>query len=96
VASRSKWLTGDEVRQNLSKGLGFSRENRDTNIRRIGYVAKLLTRKRRCGDHGRDLALPRDPGRGTQGIGAFHRGVRESLRSTNASAATPRVCTARR
>jgi adenylylsulfate kinase len=37
-------LDGDEVRQNLSKGLGFSRQDRDTNIRRIGYVAKLLTR----------------------------------------------------
>src|SRR2546425_124244 len=37
-------LDGDEVRQNLSKGLGFSRADRDTNIRRIGYVAKLLTR----------------------------------------------------
>ncbi|PYP16177.1 MAG: adenylyl-sulfate kinase [Gemmatimonadetes bacterium] len=37
-------LDGDEVRQNLSQGLGFSREDRDTNIRRIGYVARLLTR----------------------------------------------------
>jgi adenylyl-sulfate kinase len=37
-------LDGDEVRLNLSKGLGFSREDRDTNIRRIGYVAKLLAR----------------------------------------------------
>jgi len=37
-------LDGDEVRQNLSKGLGFSREDRDTNIRRIGYVARLLAR----------------------------------------------------
>jgi len=37
-------LDGDVVRQNLSKGLGFSREDRDTNIRRIGFVAKLLTR----------------------------------------------------
>src|SRR5438552_11189695 len=37
-------LDGDDVRQNLSKGLGFSREDRDTNIRRIGYVAKLLAR----------------------------------------------------
>src|SRR2546425_294979 len=37
-------LDGDEGRQNLSKGLGFSRADRDTNIRRIGYVAKLLTR----------------------------------------------------
>ena len=36
-------LDGDEVRQNLSKGLGFSKEDRDTNIKRIGYVCKLLT-----------------------------------------------------
>jgi len=43
-AVRVETLDGDEVRQNLSKGLGFSREDRDTNIRRIGYVAKLLTR----------------------------------------------------
>jgi len=37
-------LDGDEIRENLSKGLGFSREDRDINIRRIGYVAKLLSR----------------------------------------------------
>ncbi len=37
-------LDGDEVRLRLSKGLGFSREDRDENIRRIAYVAKLLTR----------------------------------------------------
>ncbi|HEX8136971.1 MAG TPA: adenylyl-sulfate kinase [Pyrinomonadaceae bacterium] len=37
-------LDGDEVRMNLSKGLGFSKEDRDTNIRRIGYVARLLAR----------------------------------------------------
>lgn len=37
-------LDGDEFREQLSKGLGFSREDRDTNIRRIGYVAKLLSR----------------------------------------------------
>lgn len=37
-------LDGDEVRENLSKGLGFSKEDRDTNIKRIGYVAKLLAR----------------------------------------------------
>jgi adenylyl-sulfate kinase len=37
-------MDGDEVRENLSKGLGFSKEDRDTNIRRIGYVAKLLSR----------------------------------------------------
>jgi sulfate adenylyltransferase len=37
-------LDGDEVRTNLSKGLGFSKEDRDTNVRRIGYVARLLAR----------------------------------------------------
>jgi adenylyl-sulfate kinase len=37
-------LDGDEVRENLSKGLGFSREDRDTNIRRIGFVCELLAR----------------------------------------------------
>ena len=37
-------LDGDVVRQNLSKGLGFSKEDRDTNVRRIGFVANLLTR----------------------------------------------------
>ncbi len=37
-------LDGDVVRTNLTKGLGFSKEDRDENIRRIGFVANLLTR----------------------------------------------------
>src|SRR6476620_6817236 len=37
-------LDGDIVRQNLSKGLGFSKEDRDTNIRRVAFVADLLSR----------------------------------------------------
>jgi len=37
-------LDGDVVRTNLSKGLGFSKEDRDENIRRIGFVCKLLSR----------------------------------------------------
>ena len=37
-------LDGDEVRQRLSKGLGFSKEDRNENIRRIGYVARMLSR----------------------------------------------------
>jgi len=37
-------LDGDVVRQYLTKGLGFSKEDRDENIRRIGFVADLLTR----------------------------------------------------
>ncbi len=37
-------LDGDVVRTNLSKGLGFSREDRDENIKRVGFVCQLLTR----------------------------------------------------
>ncbi|HAN74098.1 MAG TPA: adenylyl-sulfate kinase [Planktothrix sp. UBA8407] len=37
-------LDGDIVRENLTKGLGFSKPDRDENIRRIGFVANLLTR----------------------------------------------------
>ena len=42
--SRLEILDGDIVRENLSKGLGFSKEDRDTNIRRIAFVADLLSR----------------------------------------------------
>ena len=41
---RVELLDGDIVRTNLSKGLGFSKEDRDTNILRIGFVAHLLQR----------------------------------------------------
>jgi adenylyl-sulfate kinase len=41
-------LDGDEVRRHLSKGLGFSREDRDTNVLRIGFVAKLLANHGVC------------------------------------------------
>lgn len=41
---RVEILDGDAVRTHLSKGLGFSREDRDTNIKRIAYVCSLLTR----------------------------------------------------
>lgn len=44
LGKRVEILDGDEVRENLSKGLGFSKEDRDTNIRRIGFVANLLAR----------------------------------------------------
>ena len=39
-----EYLDGDNVRQHLSKGLGFSKEDRDTNIARIGWVASRLAR----------------------------------------------------
>ncbi len=42
--ARVELLDGDIVRTNLSQGLGFSREDRDTNVRRIGFVAELLSR----------------------------------------------------
>ena len=42
--SKLEILDGDVVRENLSKGLGFSKEDRDTNIRRIAFVADLLSR----------------------------------------------------
>lgn len=42
--NRVEVLDGDVVRTNLSKGLGFSKEDRDTNIRRIGFVCHLLSR----------------------------------------------------
>lgn len=44
LGKRVELLDGDAVRTHLSKGLGFSREDRDTNVRRIGWVAQLLTR----------------------------------------------------
>src|SRR6187399_2577718 len=41
---RVELLDGDVVRTHLSKGLGFSKEDRDTNIRRIGFVCEMLSR----------------------------------------------------
>jgi adenylylsulfate kinase len=43
---RVEVLDGDIVRTNLSKGLGFNQEDRNTNVLRIGLVAELLTRNR--------------------------------------------------
>ena len=44
MGNKVEILDGDEVRENLSKGLGFSKEDRDTNIRRIAFVANMLAR----------------------------------------------------
>jgi adenylylsulfate kinase len=41
---KAEWLDGDVVRQHLCRGLGFTKADRDENIRRIGFVAELLTR----------------------------------------------------
>lgn len=43
--ARVELLDGDVVRRRLSKGLGFSKDDRDDNIRRIGFVCELLTRQ---------------------------------------------------
>ena len=58
-------LDGDEIRENLTKGLGFSKEDRDTNIRRIGFVAKLLVR------HGVVVLVP---------VISPYRAIREEMR----------------
>ena len=44
AGERVELLDGDAVRENLSKGLGFSKADRDTNVRRIAFVAGLLAR----------------------------------------------------
>jgi adenylylsulfate kinase len=41
---RVELLDGDEIRKHISKGLGFSKEDRDENIRRVGWIAHLLSR----------------------------------------------------
>jgi adenylylsulfate kinase len=58
-------LDGDVVRQSLTKGLGFSKEDRDENIRRIGFVAEMLTR------HGIIVLVP---------VISPYRAVREEIR----------------
>jgi len=44
AGARVEVLDGDVIRTNLSKGLGFSKEDRDTNVRRVGFVCELLSR----------------------------------------------------
>ncbi len=44
AGTKVELLDGDVVRTHLSKGLGFTKEDRDTNVRRIGFVSKLLSR----------------------------------------------------
>ncbi|HYP04715.1 MAG TPA: adenylyl-sulfate kinase [Bryobacteraceae bacterium] len=44
AGAKVELLDGDVVRTHLSKGLGFSKEDRDTNVRRIGFVSQLLSR----------------------------------------------------
>ncbi len=66
--ARVEVLDGDVIRTNLSKGLGFSKEDRDTNIRRIGFVCSLLSRNGVIA-----IAAAISP----------YRSVREEVRATN-------------
>ena len=86
-----EYLDGDSVRQHLSKGLGFSKEDRDTNIERIGWVASRLTRQ-----GGAVIAAAISPYRETRAEGAragravrpLRRGLRRNLARRVRRAAT--------
>ncbi len=69
-------LDGDEVRKHLSRGLGFSKDDRDTNIRRIGYFARVLSRNGVVDDRGGHFPLPRRARRDPAGTrSAVRRGL---------------------
>ena len=77
-----EYLDGDSVRQHLSKGLGFSKEDRDTNIERIGWVASRLTRQGGAVIAAAISPVPRDPGKGSRdgrGVRHVRRGLRRHL-----------------
>ena len=59
---RVEVLDGDEIREFLSAGLGFSREDRHTNVQRIGFVAELLASQRRQGAGAGDRPVRGQPG----------------------------------
>ena len=94
---KTEILDGDVVRQNLSKGLGFSKEDRDTNILRIGFVAELLTRNGVA-----TICCPISPVQSGPGHGPRpDRRVRRGLRPCDSggdrrASAIPRACTRRR
>jgi len=71
---RVEVLDGDEIRTFLSAGLGFSREDRDTNVQRIGFVAGLLA------SHGVKVLVP---------VIAPYADSREAVRKRHAAAGTP-------
>ncbi|MEU8761739.1 adenylyl-sulfate kinase [Streptomyces sp. NPDC048659] len=69
-------LDGDEIREFLSAGLGFSREDRDTNVQRIGFVAELLA------SHGVTVLVP---------VIAPYEDSREAVRKRHTAQDTPYV-----
>jgi adenylylsulfate kinase len=73
-ANRVQVLDGDDVRQHLSQGLGYSREDRDINVRRIGWVARLLA------SHGVVVLVP---------VIAPYADARKAVRDDHAAAGVP-------
>ncbi|WP_407077962.1 adenylyl-sulfate kinase [Streptomyces sp. NPDC126499] len=73
---RTEVLDGDEIREFLSAGLGFSREDRHTNVQRIGFVAELLA------SHGVKVLVP---------VIAPYADSREAVRKRHETAGTPYV-----
>ncbi|GAA2710931.1 MULTISPECIES: adenylyl-sulfate kinase [Streptomyces] len=71
---RAEVLDGDEIREFLSAGLGFSRADRDTNVRRIGFVARLLA------GHGVTVLVP---------VIAPYADAREAVRKQHQAHGTP-------
>jgi len=71
---RVQVLDGDEVRPHLSAGLGFSREDRNVNVRRVGWVARLLA------SHGVTVLVP---------VIAPYAAARDSIRADHAEAGVP-------
>ena len=72
--NRIQVLDGDDVRQHLSQGLGYSREDRDVNVRRIGWVARLLA------SHGVVVLVP---------VIAPYADARQAVRDDHAAAGVP-------
>ena len=81
-------LDGDVVRTHLSKGLGFSREDRDTNIARIAFVAHLLARNGVARHRRGHQPVPRDARRGPRSSSATSWRSTWPRRSRSASSAT--------
>ncbi|MCZ7415946.1 MULTISPECIES: adenylyl-sulfate kinase [unclassified Streptomyces] len=76
TGQRTEVLDGDEIREFLSAGLGFSREDRHTNVQRIGFVAELLA------SHGVTVLVP---------VIAPYADSRESVRKRHGREGTPYV-----
>jgi bifunctional enzyme CysN/CysC len=77
MGHKVEMLDGDTVRRNLCKDLGFSKQDRDENIRRIGFVADLLTRNGVGGAGVGHLAVPGDARRSARGDRRIRRDLRE-------------------